>query len=138
MEWHLSTREQRTAVLTTHYMDEADSLGDRVAIMVAGQMACVGTAQRLKELYTTGYTLALKCVPGAAADPAIQLVASVCPGTSVQRRASAGYATLALGQTRAFSLAALFEALETQKQQLGVEAYSVAQASMEQVRTWCS
>jgi ABC-2 type transport system ATP-binding protein len=42
-------RELKTAVLvTTHYMDEADTLCDRVAVMHAGRIEAVGTPAQLK------------------------------------------------------------------------------------------
>lgn len=36
-------------------MDEADLLGDRIAIMVKGRMACNGTPLYLKNKFGTGY-----------------------------------------------------------------------------------
>lgn len=36
-----------TIVLTTHYMEEAEELSDRVGIMAQGKLLCVGTAQEL-------------------------------------------------------------------------------------------
>jgi ATP-binding cassette subfamily A (ABC1) protein 3 len=54
----LSTlRKGRTMLLTTHYMDEADVLGDRIGIMALGQMQCLGSSQFLKTSYGTGYKL---------------------------------------------------------------------------------
>ena len=38
----------RALVLTTHYMDEADALGDRIAIMSTGRLCCVGSPLFLK------------------------------------------------------------------------------------------
>ena len=57
--WDLlaSLRKGRTMLLTTHYMDEADVLGDRVGIMSLGQMQCVGSTQFLKTTYGAGYKL---------------------------------------------------------------------------------
>ena len=42
--WDLLQNEKlgRTILLTTHFMDEADLLGDRIAIMAAGRMCCCG------------------------------------------------------------------------------------------------
>jgi ABC-2 type transport system ATP-binding protein len=37
-----------TLLITTHYLDEADSLCDRIAIMRQGRIAAVGTPQELK------------------------------------------------------------------------------------------
>jgi ATP-binding cassette subfamily A (ABC1) protein 3 len=54
----LSTlRHGRTILLTTHYMDEADILGDRVGIMSLGVMQCLGSTQFLKNTYGSGYTI---------------------------------------------------------------------------------
>ena len=44
-------RAGRTILLTTHFMDEADLLGDRIAIMAEGVVKCCGTSMFLKKLY---------------------------------------------------------------------------------------
>ena len=44
-------------LLTTHYMDEADVLGDRIGIMSHGQMKCCGSSQFLKTKLGIGYRL---------------------------------------------------------------------------------
>jgi len=47
----LSQRAGRTMILTTHQMDEADLLGDRIAIMAEGQVQCCGSSIFLKNIY---------------------------------------------------------------------------------------
>jgi ABC-2 type transport system ATP-binding protein len=44
----LSSDEQTTVLLTTHYLDEADRLADRVAIVDAGKVVVEGTPDDLK------------------------------------------------------------------------------------------
>ena len=44
-------KENRTILLTTHHMDEADVLGDRIAILVMGTLKCCGSSLFLKKLY---------------------------------------------------------------------------------------
>merc|ERR1712151_1379368 len=44
--------------LTTHYMDEADALGDRIAIMSEGRLACSGSSTFLKTKFGCGYAIA--------------------------------------------------------------------------------
>lgn len=46
-----------TILLTTHYMEEADTLCDRVAIMHLGKVAAVGTPSELKASIGEGATL---------------------------------------------------------------------------------
>jgi ABC-type multidrug transport system ATPase subunit len=48
-------REGRTLVLSTHFMDEADLLGDRIAIMAEGVVKCCGTSYFLKKTYGKYY-----------------------------------------------------------------------------------
>ena len=55
-------RQGRTMLLTTHFMDEADVLGDRIAIMAEGVIKCIGTSMFLKKLY--GKKLRLLSVKG--------------------------------------------------------------------------
>jgi ATP-binding cassette subfamily A (ABC1) protein 3 len=44
-------KDGRTIVLSTHFMDEADILGDRIAIMAEGVVKCCGSSMFLKKLY---------------------------------------------------------------------------------------
>ena len=37
-----------TIILTTHYLEEAELLSDRIAIMKNGKLLCVGTADEIK------------------------------------------------------------------------------------------
>ena len=48
--WDLlqAEKKKRTILLTTHFMEEADILGDRIAIMARGQIQCYGTSLFLK------------------------------------------------------------------------------------------
>lgn len=42
-----------TVILTTHYMEEAEALSDRIGIMKSGKLLVVGTAQELMEIANT-------------------------------------------------------------------------------------
>ncbi|CAF1005228.1 unnamed protein product, partial [Didymodactylos carnosus] len=53
----LKYKHGRTIIISTHYMDEADLLGDRIAIISSGELRCVGTSMFLKRKYADGYNL---------------------------------------------------------------------------------
>uniref|UniRef100_A0ABM5EM12 Phospholipid-transporting ATPase ABCA1-like isoform X1 n=1 Tax=Pogona vitticeps TaxID=103695 RepID=A0ABM5EM12_9SAUR len=55
----LKYRPGRTVILSTHYMEEADLLGDRVAIISQGRLCCCGSSLFLKTKLGTGYYLTL-------------------------------------------------------------------------------
>lgn len=52
-------KHNRIIILTTHYMDEADILGDRIGIMTAGQLICLGSSLFLKNRFGVGYNLTM-------------------------------------------------------------------------------
>ncbi len=43
-------KSRMTIILTTHYLEEAEALCDRIAIMVGGKLRAVGTSEELKAL----------------------------------------------------------------------------------------
>lgn len=54
-----SYKRDKIIILTTHYMDEADVLGDRIGIMAKGQLMCLGSSLFLKNRFGAGYKLTL-------------------------------------------------------------------------------
>lgn len=50
-------RHDRLILMTTHHMEEADALGDRIAVMSSGQVKCCGSALFLKKVFNAGYHL---------------------------------------------------------------------------------
>jgi ABC-type multidrug transport system ATPase subunit len=59
--WNMiaAAKPGRTIVHTTHSMEEADVLGDRIAIMYRGRLSVLGTPLRLKHKFGTGYRLSV-------------------------------------------------------------------------------
>jgi len=52
-------KKDRVILLTTHYMDEADILGDRIAIMKSGKITALGSSMFLKSTFGVGYNMIL-------------------------------------------------------------------------------
>jgi|JI61114BRNA_FD_contig_101_296072_length_1759_multi_2_in_0_out_0_1 ABC-type multidrug transport system ATPase subunit len=57
-------KKRKSVVLTTHSMEEADILSDRISILVKGKLKCIGTSMYLKDKYGSGYRIALNVVDG--------------------------------------------------------------------------
>ncbi|XP_070321374.1 phospholipid-transporting ATPase ABCA7 isoform X4 [Odocoileus virginianus] len=55
----LKYREGRTLILSTHHLDEAELLGDRVAIVAGGRLCCCGSPLFLRRHLGSGYYLTL-------------------------------------------------------------------------------
>ncbi|PON34694.1 ABC transporter A, ABCA [Parasponia andersonii] len=50
-----NAKKGRAIVLTTHSMEEADILSDRIGIMANGKLRCIGSSARLKSRFGTGF-----------------------------------------------------------------------------------
>ena len=59
--WDLlkNNKSERIIILTTHYMEEADILSDRVAMLINGSVRCCGSPLYLKGQFGGGYFLSL-------------------------------------------------------------------------------
>jgi ABC-2 type transport system ATP-binding protein len=92
----LAGDEQMTVLLTTHYLDEADHLASRLAIVDAGRVVVEGTPEQLKsELRgdTVHVELAAAATAGATAVPVLEragLREVVADGTALRGRADSG------------------------------------------------
>ncbi|KAJ3217033.1 ATP-binding cassette sub- A member 1 [Dinochytrium kinnereticum] len=56
-------KKDRVIVLTTHSMEEADILGDRIAVMSHGRLRAIGTSLALKRKKGAGYRISLVVDP---------------------------------------------------------------------------
>ena len=56
-------KKDKIMLLTTHYLDEAEYLGDRIGIMSDGHFLCSGTSSFLKSKYPCGFNLNLLTNP---------------------------------------------------------------------------
>lgn len=57
-------KRNKVIILTTHAMEEADILSDRIAVICDGKLKCVGTPLYLKNAFGDGYRITLVCDAG--------------------------------------------------------------------------
>jgi ABC-type multidrug transport system ATPase subunit len=59
--WNLirTLRHDRIILLSTHSMEEADSVGDKIAILALGRLRAIGTPMHLKQRFGMGYSVTL-------------------------------------------------------------------------------
>ncbi|KAH6797364.1 ATP-binding cassette A2 [Perilla frutescens var. hirtella] len=62
-------KKGRAIILTTHSMEEADVLGDRIGIMAKGRLRCLGTSIRLKSRFGTGFIANISFVGDVSSTP---------------------------------------------------------------------
>ena len=66
--WRMIERLKRDAVvlLTTHNMEEADALGDEIAIMSNSRLRAIGSSLFLKARYGSGYEMKINAASTSA------------------------------------------------------------------------
>ena len=142
--WEVIRKRAATSsiMLTTHFLDEADLLCDRIAIMSAGKLACVGSPVFLKNRYGAGYhlTLARKSasasqgkISGGDADGVLQLVRRYV-GSNAMLASDVGAElsfTLPFESTAKFP--ELFKELDGKLDGLGFQSYGISCTTLEEV-----
>ena len=64
-------------------MDEADYLGDRIAVVNSGYLVAEGSSLFLKSKYGAGYNLTIVKTDDADSDKIVDLVADMIPDASI-------------------------------------------------------
>jgi ABC-type multidrug transport system ATPase subunit len=57
-------KKDKVVILTTHAMEEADILSDRIAVVCDGKLKCIGTPLYLKNTFGDGYRITFVIEPG--------------------------------------------------------------------------
>jgi ATP-binding cassette subfamily A (ABC1) protein 3 len=135
-----SLTRAHTVILTTHSMEECEAVAQRVGVMVGGKLAALGSLARLKERFGATYHVDVVCGTAEEAARAAQALVGALPGSVVAEehgrqlrlavpRAAGGGG----GGGGSLSIASVFETVEALAGGLGVRAYQVSQASLEDI-----
>eukprot|EP00762_Andalucia_godoyi_P004681 ANDGO_03589.mRNA.1 ABC transporter A family member 1 len=103
-------KKDRVVLLTTHSMEEADALSDRIAIMAFGRLRCIGDAVRLKTRFGEGYAVNL-VTDEARVGLLKSRVTSLCPNM-IAKSDNAGNLLFGLPFAKQAELKQLFEWIE--------------------------
>jgi len=127
-------REGRVIVLTTHFMDEADLLGDRVAIMGDGRLICCGSSLFLKRQYGVGYNMTVekKSPIGFNSKLLVDTITAKVPEALVITDAGKEI-SFQLPFAASSSMPALFEQMDRTLDNLGIESYGISITTLEEV-----
>ncbi|XP_060661353.1 phospholipid-transporting ATPase ABCA3 isoform X1 [Drosophila nasuta] len=132
--WDLLQKEKvgRTLLLTTHFMDEADVLGDRIGIMCDGDLRCYGTSFFLKKHYGSGYTLICVKEADCVVEDVTALLALYIPG--IEPKSDIGTElTYELPDQYSGRFEKMLGALEDRSKELHLSGYGVGITTMEEV-----
>jgi len=120
----------RAIILTTHSMEEADILGDDIAIMALGKLRAFGSAIHLKGKFGAGYRISIVTEPDKSAG--IQEdISNRIPG-AILEDSSAGALIFMIPNDSMRYVADVVSDLENQKMS-GVKEWGISQSTLEEV-----
>jgi hypothetical protein len=131
-----AAKQDRCVVLTTHSMEEADILGDRIGIMAKGRLRCLGNSVRLKTRFGEGYKVSISCGDGMMPDSQqcldVKKLFKDRLNASVTEETKA-YMQFNLPDVTDEHLAVFFEELERRREELGVSDVQLSMSTLEDV-----
>eukprot|EP00164_Ancoracysta_twista_P000422 GFYU01000572.1.p1 GENE.GFYU01000572.1~~GFYU01000572.1.p1 ORF type:complete len:286 (+),score=101.33 GFYU01000572.1:113-859(+) len=126
----LEAKKSRAVILTTHSMEEAEALCDRIGIFVDGELRCLGNPKELTSRYGGQYVLSIHTPPDREKD-AFDFITKFAPRAKL---------TYALAGTQRFEIPTddleideVFETMESQKDELEISDWGMANSTLEDV-----
>ncbi|XP_052143913.1 ABC transporter A family member 8-like [Oryza glaberrima] len=126
-----SAKQDRTIILTTHSMEEAEFLCDRIGIIANGSLQCIGNSKELKAKYGGSYVLTVTTATGEAEEEMRRLVQSISPTMNIVYHISGTQKfEMAKQEVR---ISQVFRAMEHAKRRMNVLAWGLADTTLEDV-----
>ena len=122
----------RIVILTTHYVEEADVLADRIIIMHEGGIMCSGSSMHLKNLYGSGYYITFFKLPESSDEIIKNFVKALWPSAKIFSNSHAEIAfRVPSSESQSFSIA--FQEIDDKKESIGVSSYVISLSTLEEV-----
>jgi ABC-type multidrug transport system ATPase subunit len=121
--------QTRCTLITTHSMEEAEVLCNRIGIIKDGMMVCLGTPTQLKKDYGRGYKLTASMLHGRSIQPVLDEVLKVAPAASISSHRH-GTFEIQLGANA--MLSKVSQCVESQSK-LGIEYWSLSRNGLDEV-----
>merc|ERR1711871_810888 len=141
--WNMveSRKKGRCIILTTHSMEEADALGDKVVVLGKGKVQAHGTSVEFKNNFGIGFHLhivkqAERLKNGEfKSNDILELLKTHLSGKEdVKMLTDVGAeCSFAVPREEAKNFPALFSALAAEKESLGIEQFAISQTTLEEV-----
>ncbi|UJR09005.1 hypothetical protein I4U23_013254 [Adineta vaga] len=122
----------KCVLLTTHFLEEADVLSDRIAIMSRGRLQANGTPDFLKQQTEFEYRLLMDKQDHCSSERITQFIQGYV-GNVVLERESAAELVYGIKRGESKQIERLITGLDQQKQEIGVNSYGLSMTTIEDV-----
>lgn len=123
---------ERCILLTTHSMEEADALCNRIAIMVNSSIRTVGTSQELKSRYGTDRIVVLGVDKSSDEESINEMMASIHPQARRLKESTISSKKYSV-PTSGTTWSSIFKSIMANQTKLRIEHFAVSQRSLEDV-----
>ncbi|GAM19757.1 hypothetical protein SAMD00019534_029320, partial [Acytostelium subglobosum LB1] len=146
--WELLQKKKigRTIVMTTHFMEEAELLGESIGIMSHGKLRCMGTSMELKALFELGYILTFTLERTAGTYEQFNsyfmslfrdAVAGKHNQANLDKTGTSSVGDLeisySLSHEKSENLSRFFEHVEERQQEFGIKRLGISMTTLEEV-----
>eukprot|EP01133_Synstelium_polycarpum_P007913 gene7913-9291_t len=142
--WDLlqSKKAGKTLILSTHFMEEAEMLAEKIAIMAAGKLRAMGTAMELKNMFGLGYIVSITFDRDQGQikrfeDLFYSIFRDAGQGKNNQENRDKSHGdlelTYTLQQQSTESLTKFFETIEPQQKDYGIKRLGISMTTLEEV-----
>lgn len=122
-------RKDKVVILTTHSLEEAETLSTRVAIMSQGELRCIGSAEELKTRLGKGHRLSVS-MPLSGTTTLFDEIVSVVTGATIE---NVGGSSVDFVLPRGASIPNVLHLITEQKEALGIHDWSIQKSTLEDV-----
>ncbi|KAK9739397.1 ABC transporter [Popillia japonica] len=127
-----SEKAGRTILLSTHFMNEADVLGDRIAILANGMLQCYGSSYFLKKRYGSGYRLVIVKDAQCKVEEITAFLRQYIPRINLETNVGREL-TYILPESYVGIFERMLGDMDNKRKSLGIETYGISLATLEEV-----
>ncbi|CAH2043967.1 unnamed protein product [Thlaspi arvense] len=131
------SKRGRAIILTTHSMEEADILGDRIGIMAKGRLRCIGTSIRLKSRFGTGFITTVSFIENknddakTSTEPLKSFFKERLKAEPIEDKKA--FMTFVIPHDKEKLLTRFFEELQEREHEFGISDIQIGLATLEEV-----
>ncbi|KMZ69468.1 ABC transporter A family member [Zostera marina] len=126
-----AAKENRAIILTTHSMEEAEVLCDRLGIFVDGTMQCIGNAKQLRARYGGSYIFTMTTSGTEAEQQVENLVLHLSPNAQKIYQIS-GTQKFEIPK-QDVKISDIFKSVEVAKKKFSIQAWGISDTTLEDV-----
>lgn len=132
--WNLlsTAKKDRTILITTHLIEEAELLGDRIAILCEGVLKCCGSSTFLKKQYAKGYSLMVVKGKDCSTKRVHNLIKKHAQNITVASDVG-GQLSFKLENLQSTVIENMLRDLEEQQKNLEIQTFRISMPTLEEV-----